>query len=54
MLTPRARPAPQAHNTRGGGFYATIMSYFYHPSAQKPRVLALTASPVEAAAKAVG
>ena len=34
---------------RGNDRYATIMKYFYLPCGERPRVLALTASPVEKA-----
>ena len=42
----------EAHHARGKSKMATIMQYFYHPCVElaRPRVLALTASPVEAAA----
>ena len=40
----------EAHHARGNSIYATITRYFYAPCARRPRVLALTASPVEAAA----
>ena len=39
----------EAHHTsnKTKTFYSTIMEYFYYPCAQRPRILALTASPVE-------
>lgn len=37
----------EAHHTIKKTFYSTIMEYFYYPCAQRPRILALTASPVE-------
>jgi ERCC4-related helicase len=40
----------EAHHARGNSSYATIAKYFYAPCERRPRVLALTASPVEAAA----
>ena len=40
----------EAHHARGNSIYATIAKYFYAPCERRPRVLALTASPVEAAA----
>ena len=40
----------EAHHARGNSVYATIARYFYKPCFSRPRVLALTASPVEAAA----
>ena len=40
----------EAHHARGNSVYATIARYFYKPCVSRPRVLALTASPVEAAA----
>lgn len=39
----------EAHHLRGNSMYATIMEYFYLPCKRRPRVLALTASPVEKA-----
>lgn len=44
----------EAHHARGKSLYATIFRYFYSTcdERRRPRVLALTASPVEAAANA--
>lgn len=42
----------EAHHTRGNAHYATMMRYFYRTcdAVRRPRILALTASPVENAA----
>ena len=40
----------EAHHARGNSIYATITKYFYAPCEHRPRVLALTASPVVEAA----
>ena len=42
----------EAHHTRGDTSYAMVMKYFYNPceARKRPRILALTASPVEKSA----
>ena len=39
----------EAHHTRGVAHYQTMLEYFYLPCEARPRVLALTASPVDQA-----